>query len=87
MLKIQRSANGQVVFTVSGQMDEEDIAEMEVLLRSEKSDLRIVLDLTDLTLAGRDAIRFLTRCETAGIKLENCAVYIREWISRERRGS
>jgi hypothetical protein len=56
MLKIQRSSNGHVVFTVSGQMDEDDIAEMEVLLRSEKSDRRIVLDLKDLTLAGRDAI-------------------------------
>src|ERR1700678_358376 len=66
MLKIQRSSNGQVVFTVSGQMDEEDIPEMEVLLRSEKSDRRIVLDLKDLTLAGRDAIRFLGRCEANG---------------------
>jgi hypothetical protein len=87
MLKIQRSSNGQVVFTVSGQMDEEDIPEMEVLLRSEKSDRRIVLDLKDLTLAGRDAIRFLGRCEADGITLENCAVYVREWITRERHGS
>jgi hypothetical protein len=85
MLKIQRSSNGQVVFTVSGQMDEGNIAEMEALLRSEKSDRRIVLDLKDLTLAGRDVIRFLVRCEADGITLENCAVYVREWITRERR--
>jgi hypothetical protein len=85
MLKIKRSSNGQVVFTVSGQMDEGDIGEMEVLLRSEKSDRRIVLDLKDLTLAGRDVIRFLVRCEADGITLENCAVYVREWITRERR--
>ncbi len=86
MLKIQRSSNGQVVFTVSGQMDEEDIGELEVLLRSEKHDRRIVLDLKDLTLAGRAAINFLGRCEEDGITLENCAVYVREWIRRERRG-
>ena len=67
-------------------MDEEDIPEMEVLLRSEKSNRRIVLDLKDLTLAGRDAIRFLGRCEAGGISLENCAVYVREWITRERGG-
>ena len=88
MLRIQRSSNGQVVFTVSGQMEEEDIPEMEVLvrsemLRSEKSGRSIVLDLKDLTLAGRDAIQFLGRCEADGIRLENCAVYVREWIRRD----
>jgi len=85
MLKIQRSSNSRVVFTISGQMDEEDIPEMEVLLRSEKSDRRIVLDLKDLTPAGRDAIGFLGCCEAEGITLENCAVYVREWITRKRR--
>ena len=35
MLRIQRSANGEVVFTLSGQMDEEAIAELETLISSE----------------------------------------------------
>jgi hypothetical protein len=87
MLKIQRSSNGQVLFTISGQMNEEDIAEIEMLLRSETSDRDIVLDLKDLTLADREAIRFLGRCETEGIALQNCAVYVRDWITRERRVS
>ena len=34
MLRIQRSANGEVVFTLSGQMDE-DVAELETLISSE----------------------------------------------------
>jgi anti-anti-sigma regulatory factor len=87
MLKIQRSSNGQVVFTLSGQMDEEHIAELEALVRSEAKGRRIVLDLTDLTLVGRDAISFLKRCEADGIELKNCAGYVREWVTRERRGS
>jgi hypothetical protein len=86
MLKILRSSNGHVVFTVSGQMDEGDVAEMEVLLGSEKRDRRIVLDLKDLTLAGQEAINFLERCEAGGITLMNCATYVREWITRQRRG-
>ena len=45
MLRIQRSANGEVVFTLSGQMDEEDIAGLETLIRSETNGRRIVLDL------------------------------------------
>ena len=86
MLRIQRSANGEVVFTLSGRMDEEDIAGLETLIRSEANGLRIVLDLKDLTLVGRDAISFLEHCEADGITLKNCACYVREWITRSRGG-
>jgi hypothetical protein len=87
MLRIQRSANGQVVFTLSGQMDEKDITELGTLVRSEVNGRHVVLDLKDLTLVGRDAISFFERCEADGIKLKNCAGYVREWITRQRRGS
>jgi anti-anti-sigma regulatory factor len=87
MLRIQSSANGEVVFRLSGRMDEEDIAELETLIRSETNGRRIVLDLKDLTLAGRAAINFLERCEADGITLKNCAAYVREWITRQRSGT
>jgi hypothetical protein len=87
MLRIQKSGNEEVVFTLSGRMDEEDIAELETLIRSEADGHRIVLDLKDLTLAGEDTISFLERWEAKGIALENCAGYVREWITRQRRGS
>jgi len=84
MLKIQRSSNGEVIFTLAGRMDAEQVAEMEALLGSEASTREIVLDLKDLTLVDRDAVRFLERCEADSIKLKNCPAYIREWITRER---
>jgi hypothetical protein len=87
MLRIQRSANGEVVFTLSGEMDEEAIAQLETVIRSEASGSRIVLDLKDLTLVGQEAICFLERCEAGGIPLKNCAGYVREWITRSRDGS
>jgi anti-anti-sigma regulatory factor len=87
MLRIQRSSNGQVVFTLSGRMDEEHIAELETLIGSEANGRQIVLDLKDLTLAGQEAIEFLERCEADGVTLKNCAAYVREWITRQRRGS
>ena len=87
MLRIQRSENGQVVFTLSGQMDEKPIAELETLINSEASGRRIVLDLKDLTLVNEDAIIFLERCESNSITLKNCPAYVREWINRQRRGS
>ena len=87
MLKITRSANGEVIFTVSGRMDAENLAELERLFGSEASGCRIALDLKDLTLVDQDAISFLERCEAGNIQLKNCPAYIREWITRGRGGS
>jgi len=81
MLRIQSSkANGEVVFTLSGQMDVEPIAELETLINSEGKGRRVVLDLKDLTLVNEDAITFLERCESNSITLKNCPAYVREWI-------
>jgi hypothetical protein len=86
MLRIRRSANGEVVFTLSGRMDEDDIAQLETLIRLEGNGRRIALDVKDLTLVGRDAISFLELWEAKGIALRNCADYVREWITRSRGG-
>ena len=83
MLKIRRSGNGEVMFTVVGRMDSEHAAEMKRLFESEEG-RRIVLDLKDLTLVDRDAVKFLEQCEADSIELKNCPAYIREWIRRER---
>jgi anti-anti-sigma regulatory factor len=87
MLRIQRSENGRVVFTLSGQMDEEAIAEVERLINSETTGRRITLDLRNVTLVNENAITFLVRCEANGIRLKNCPPYVREWINAQRRES
>ena len=88
MLKIQRTANGEVIFTLSGRLEIENLAELQELFRLEASEVkrrRIVLNLKDLTLVDRDAVRFLGCCEADSIKLKNCPAYIREWITGEGR--
>ena len=85
-MKIQRVTNERVVFTLSGRMDAENVSELKGLIESEARGRRIVLELSDLTLVDRDAVKFLARCETDGVRLENCPAYIREWIKREREG-
>ena len=42
------------------------------------------MDLKEVTLVDRKTVRFLARCESDNIKVENCPAYIREWIARER---
>lgn len=84
MLRIERTANEEVTFTLSGRMHSGNVAELERLLESEGAGRHIVLDLTDLTLVDQDAVRLLERCEEESIKIKNCPAYIREWISREK---
>ena len=76
-----------MVFTLSGQMDEEAMVGLQSLVRSEANGRRIALDLRDLTLVNEDGVIFLANCESNGISLENCPPYVREWITRQRRGS
>jgi len=84
MLKITRAANGEVIFSVSGRMDAENLDELKQLFISESRGRHMALDLKELTLVDQDAVRFLERCEAGNIRLKNCPAYIREWITRER---
>jgi hypothetical protein len=86
MLKIDRTANGEVILKISGRMDAENLADVRMSLESEVDGRPIVLDLQDLTLVDQDAVTFLADRETEGVKITNCPAYIREWIARERKG-
>jgi anti-anti-sigma regulatory factor len=84
MLRITRKANGAVVFKVSGQLTADNVSEMEALIAAETKGRQIVLDCTDLRSVDGEAVKFLEMWEADSIKLENCGLYIREWIRRER---
>jgi anti-anti-sigma regulatory factor len=84
MLRITKNANGEVVFSVSGQLRAENLAELEALIAAEGKGRRIVLDCTDLMSVDGGAVKFLEKCEADSIKLKNCGLYIRECIRRER---
>ena len=83
MLKIQRSANGDVVFTVSGRLDADNVSDLSTLIAEEPAGRTLVLDLKDVVLVDRDVVRFLRARESDGIALRNCPPYIREWMARE----
>jgi hypothetical protein len=84
LLKIQRTMDRTVMFTVSGQLDAENISELCQLIDAEPADAVVLLDFTDVVLADRDAIRYLRNCTTGDrIVLRNCAAYIRIWMAAE----
>ena len=84
MFKIQRSRDGDLtILALSGRIDDESLSQLETLIQAEQG--RITLDLREITLVGREAVRFLAQCEQAGAAVQNCPAYVREWISQQRR--
>ena len=83
MLKVQRTANGEVVLTVSGRLEANNVSELSALLTAEPAGRAVVLDLKDVVLVDRDAVGFLRARERSGIALRNCPLYIRDWIARD----
>jgi anti-anti-sigma regulatory factor len=75
---------GRVVFRLTGRIQAEQISELEALVKSDMPDHGLVLDLKEVKLVDRDAVRFLAEVEADGAKLRNCSSFVREWISRER---
>jgi hypothetical protein len=63
-------------------MEAEHVLELRNLLDHDYGN--VILDLRDLRLANREAVRFLRSCEADGTKLENCPAYVREWMDREK---
>jgi anti-anti-sigma regulatory factor len=72
------------VLRISGRMTGEDL---DVLRTALGEDRIVAIDLTEVELVDRDAVKLLARTETNGTELRHCPAYIREWITRERRRS
>jgi anti-anti-sigma regulatory factor len=83
-LRIEKnSRGGRTTIRLIGHFQVEHIEELQKQLR--QNGPRFVLDLTELTLVDVDVVRFLETCEADGAEVINCAPYIREWITLERK--
>jgi hypothetical protein len=82
-LKIKRIAGKHNTrICLSGQLRSEHIAQVKSEL--ERGGPRVALDLGEVDLVDIDAVRFLNACESAGVSIQHCSPYIREWMLQER---
>jgi hypothetical protein len=79
---VRRAEDGATILALCGRIRSGDLEEIRNEMDVPR--IRIALDLKDVTLVDLDSVRFLGLCESEGARLVNCALYIREWISRER---
>ena len=82
MLRIQHTTDGTItVLTVSGRLDAENINQLRESLDTLPDGDAVALDLSDLLLVDREAVRFLGDREASGrIVLRHCPAYIRRWL-------
>jgi len=83
MLRIERQSKGTAIkLRLSGRVQADGLSEL--LAEIEKCTPLPSLDLKEVTLLDRDSVRFLIRCESKGVQLVNCPLYVQEWIAREK---
>jgi hypothetical protein len=70
-----------VVLRISGRIAGDDVDMLRTLLEEEPG--AVAIDLEDVLLVDREAVKLLVLRESDGAELRNCAAYIREWIRRE----
>jgi hypothetical protein len=83
MLMIQRTANGEVIFALSGRLEADSLRELATVLAVESSAPAVTLELKNLVLVDRDAVGFLRACQKRGIQLRNCPQYVRIWMASD----
>ena len=72
----------RVVLRVSGRIHADNLETLRELLGREEAGTAV--DLEEVVLVDRAAVRLLACSENNGIELKNCPAYIREWVTRER---
>ena len=73
---------GLLTLHISGQITGKDVDLLRSLLEQERGVAAI--DLKDVLLVDREAVKLLALCELDGAELRNCPGYIREWVTREK---
>ena len=76
------SAETLVVLFVSGRITGEHVDILRGVLEQESGGFAI--DLKNVLLVDREAVKLLALSEAHGTELRNCPPYIREWVTRER---
>lgn len=72
------------VLHISGRISGEDLEVVRAALEGSRV---VAIELAEVELIDRDAVKLLALHEATGIELRHCPAYIREWVTRERASS
>jgi hypothetical protein len=75
-------ADNLAVLFISGGITGEHVEMLQDVLEHESGGFAI--NLKNVLLVDREAVKLLAISEANGIELRDCPAYIREWVTRER---
>jgi hypothetical protein len=76
------SAKDLVTLEISGEISGQDVDTLRASLAQESG--VVAIDLNDVLIVDREAIKLLAIQEANGVEIRNCPAYIREWVTREK---
>jgi hypothetical protein len=76
------AADNPVVLFISGRLADECVETLRTAIEREPG--RLAVDLKNVVVVDREAVKLLARSEANGTELRNCPLYIRQWVTRER---
>ncbi len=83
--RIDRLSTEQgLLLYISGRLAAEDLHVVRTALDGRQV---VAIELAEVELVDRDAVKLLAQVEAEGIELRGCPAYIREWITNERESS
>jgi hypothetical protein len=81
--RIDRFVDDDIVaLCMSGRITEQEVDALRNVIEEEAN--QVAIDLKNVDLVDREAVRFLAQRERNGTALRNCPPYIREWVTREQ---
>jgi len=82
VLKIEQFSDGsRQKFVLSGRIESSNVQQLKAQIDGNE---KVVLDLAQVRIVDRDAVRFLADCERKGIELRDCPPFVRAWILSEK---
>jgi hypothetical protein len=71
-----------VALCISGRITKQDLDTLRTVIEEDAG--AVAIDLQNVILVDREAVKFLAQRELNGTVLRNCPAYIRGWVTRER---
>jgi anti-anti-sigma regulatory factor len=83
IVSTEHPSEPSVTLLLNGKLSEQAIPELEhSIVHARESHRRVFIDLSEVTLVDRKAVQYISEQAAQDVKVVNCPVYLRRWISQ-----
>jgi len=76
-------AGQSITLLLNGKFGEDALPELEQSIsQARDTNRRVLIDLSEVTLVDRKAVQYFSEQASQNVKLVNCPIYLRRWISQ-----